>query len=241
MRKKVLLYSGGMDSYILSYLEKPDVCLYIDVDGIYSKKERENLILPPYGKLIIDTLNIGKFERDIGVLPMRNAYFILNAVQYGDDIILGGVEGDRAHDTHKWFTKLMEWLTNYIWKDDRINNRLECRGDIKIHLPSKNKTKIELLKEFIEEGGDPKFLYESISCYDSKILHCGKCKACARKWVAMEHCLIKTEGLFSQNPALYFGPYIEQIENGNYNGQKEDKEILEALTIKKGTGWKEVT
>lgn len=230
MRKKVLLYSGGMDSYIFSYLEKPDLCLYIDVHGVYSKKERDNLILPPYGQLIIDVLDIGKFERENLILPMRNAYFILNAIQYGEDIILGAMSGDRSFDKNDWFAKLMEMVTNYMWQEQHWTERRK----IKIHLPGKDKTKTELLKEFMLEGGDPKFLYESISCYDPKTLHCGKCKACARKWVAMEHCMLSTSKLFSQNPALYFGPYIEQIETSTYRGAKEDKEILQALVLQRG-------
>lgn len=37
--KKVLLYSGGMDSYLISKLWKPDVKLYVDLNSKYAKQE----------------------------------------------------------------------------------------------------------------------------------------------------------------------------------------------------------
>ena len=43
--KKVLLYSGGMDSWLISHLWKPDVKLYIDTGSSYAAEERRRL--PP--------------------------------------------------------------------------------------------------------------------------------------------------------------------------------------------------
>ena len=224
MKTKVLLYSGGMDSYILSHLEKPDICLYIDVRGIYSKKERENLIKPAHGKLIIDTLDIGKFERG-DVLPMRNAYFILNAAQYGEEIILGSVDGDRAYDNHSWCATLMEMVTNYIHQDKRLKD-----SRIKVRLPCKDKTKIQLLQDFISSGGDPMFLYESVSCYDSELLHCGKCKACIRKWVSMVHCNLNTKKLFTHDPQVY----LDKMKPEEFISETEEHEAHQAVMLSKG-------
>ena len=41
--KKVLLYSGGMDSFIIDKLWKPDLKLYVDLKGIYNRTEIEHL------------------------------------------------------------------------------------------------------------------------------------------------------------------------------------------------------
>ena len=38
-RKKVLLFSNGMDSWLIDKLWKPDVKIYIDIEGSYSEKE----------------------------------------------------------------------------------------------------------------------------------------------------------------------------------------------------------
>ena len=37
--KKVMLYSGGMDSWLISRIWKPDVKLYVDMNTKYSKQE----------------------------------------------------------------------------------------------------------------------------------------------------------------------------------------------------------
>ena len=37
--KKVLLYSGGVDSYMINQIWKPDVKLYVDMNTRYSKQE----------------------------------------------------------------------------------------------------------------------------------------------------------------------------------------------------------
>ena len=36
--KKVLLYSGGMDSWLIDKLWKPDIRLYVDMNTRYSKR-----------------------------------------------------------------------------------------------------------------------------------------------------------------------------------------------------------
>ena len=43
MNKKVLLYSGGTDSWLIDKIWKPDVKLYIDIHGRYSEFEKKLL------------------------------------------------------------------------------------------------------------------------------------------------------------------------------------------------------
>ena len=43
MEKKVLLFSGGLDSMLQEYLLKPDVLLYVDMKTSYSEREIEAL------------------------------------------------------------------------------------------------------------------------------------------------------------------------------------------------------
>ena len=49
MEKKVLLFSGGLDSRLQEWLIKPDVLLYVDMKTSYSDAElREIHRLPKY-------------------------------------------------------------------------------------------------------------------------------------------------------------------------------------------------
>ena len=50
---KVLLYSGGVDSWLINKLWKPDIKLYININGAYNKEEIKHL---PPDVIIIDFL-----------------------------------------------------------------------------------------------------------------------------------------------------------------------------------------
>lgn len=41
--KKVLLYSGGTDSWLIDKIWKPDTKIYIDIHGRYSEVEKKRL------------------------------------------------------------------------------------------------------------------------------------------------------------------------------------------------------
>src|SRR5574344_1570326 len=112
--KKVLLYSGGMDCYIINRLENPDVLLFIDNKSNYSSMEKELLLKrketdESLKNLVIveDFINMSLIERDDYIIPSRNAYFILKAAEYDDEIILGATAGDRSTDKDIRFANMM--------------------------------------------------------------------------------------------------------------------------------------
>ena len=70
--KKVLLYSGGMDSWLIDKLWKPDIRLYVDMNTRYSKEEMKRLP----DDTIIERLDLSKWEREDKIIPLRNMYLI---------------------------------------------------------------------------------------------------------------------------------------------------------------------
>ena len=70
---KVLLYSGGMDSWLIDKIWKPDVKIYIDIEGSYSKEEIARL--PKDVKIV--KLPIGIYEQENKFVPLRNLYFLM--------------------------------------------------------------------------------------------------------------------------------------------------------------------
>ena len=103
--KKVLLYSGGMDSFIIDKLWKPDLKLYVDLKGIYNRTEIEHLP---------EDVEIAEFDlsacemKDNYILPLRNLYLLMLAcnaaiLKYGvnnlDEINLcyGAIKGDNIY------------------------------------------------------------------------------------------------------------------------------------------------
>ena len=69
---KVLLYSGGMDSWLIDKIWKPDVKLYVDMNTKYSQEEIKRLP----SDVIIDKLDLSKWEREDKIIPLRNMYLI---------------------------------------------------------------------------------------------------------------------------------------------------------------------
>lgn len=258
--KRVLLFSGGMDCYTINELEKPDILLYIDNHSKYSQVEKAFLKrmqkernLYPNLVFVDDFINMSDIERDDYIIPARNAYFILKAAEYGDEIILGATSGDRSTDKDKIFAKQMTDLLNHIYEASHWVGK-EARH-ITVNFKYKDYTKQDLLKALIERRkkelgislSDAKALVaeklvkETISCYDfqddenrENKIPCGICKPCTRKWLAILGATGWDMGkFFATNPRDYFTPeVIEQWiakESGPNNRGRESQEIIEIL------------
>jgi len=234
--KRVLLYSGGMDSYIISKLENFDVLLYIDTKSKYSQIEKEFLKKQNIPNLIIDErLSLKDVEFDSAMVPLRNLHFISIATYYGDEIILGATAGDRSTDKDVNFAQKSMDLLNYIYQKSWW-----CEGrNIEINLKYKNYTKLDLVKEYIEKGGSIKDLTEtSFSCYtpvDGK--QCGVCKPCTRKWITLLP-WEDTKELYDVDPRLYWSnsELVEAIRSNLKDKVKtRGKEDLEVLDILKNS------
>lgn len=173
--KKVLLYSGGMDSYIISHLWKPDVRLYIDYGTEQTKEER--MRLPD--DVIVKEFDLSSYMENDGIntIPLRNLIFAALAVNYGDEIAIGGVKGDFHFDKTKKFARRTTRLFNSVLTKEASKRK------VKVVVPFKNYTKADLVRMYVETGGDlEKLDKESWSCHrpvNGK--PCGECVACRKK------------------------------------------------------------
>ena len=125
---KILLFSGGSDSVLISHLYNPDFLVYCNLGGQYSKEEINKILEGPFGKdprlKILDFTFLGKYERKSDlILPLRNMYlpmFICNEFpenEYGDlDICLGATAGDRVLDKSPKFAEMTSELLTYLYE-----------------------------------------------------------------------------------------------------------------------------
>ena len=110
----MVLFSGGLDSYCISKLVRPDINLYVDTRSKYSDLEIKNL--PSVDNLVIDRrLDLSRQQKGAFV-PARNAYLALIASSYGETIILGSMEGDVAGDHGDDFAEITTDLLNKIYE-----------------------------------------------------------------------------------------------------------------------------
>lgn len=171
---KVLLYSGGMDSWLIDKLWKPDVKLFIDVGTKSSKAERERLPKD----VIVKELDLSEFEdkEKNYLLPLRNLFLVELASYYGDEICLGATGTSTHYDKTEKFCNKTEDLVNYLYSEAYDKK-------IKIVMPFKDVYKKDMLKMYLEQGGDIEEAWNnSFSCYnpiDGQM--CCECSSCKKR------------------------------------------------------------
>ena len=225
--KKVLLYSGGMDSWLISKLWDPDVLLYVDMCTKYSKAEIARL--PK--NVIIEKLDLSKWERPDAIIPLRNLYLIMVATNYGDEICLGATAGDRVLDKSFEFAEKASDLLSFLyskqhWTEER---------NIKVNLDFKNLTKKELLIKYLNQGGSlAEAANSSFSCYEPTLdgsgrwSECWQCKPCFRKYVSFKILGHDFGAKVDRLVKEYLDTeIIPSILAGNYGRADEEKDILE--------------
>ena len=239
--KSVLLFSGGMDSLILNHLLTPDVLLWIPTTESYYLEEsvalntlvrlryvsKEKLVRLP------GVLDLDNWEREGDfVVPNRNAYLVLLAANYGEDIYLGAAAGDWPYDKDKEFCYRMGELLNHMNKEQAWTEARHFRVRSPYYTNFHNgKSKTEMVKMYLEHGGSKDALLISYSCYSGKSTPCGVCKPCFRKWVALINNNIKfPDGYFATDPkeAPWLPEVLPLIAQGKWH-PKEDESILKAL------------
>lgn len=180
--KKVLLYSGGMDSWLIDKLWKPDVKLFFNIGTNNSNNELERV--KRCNDVTIIDLPLSEFEQPNNnyFLPLRNLHFITYAAHYGDVICLGATGSSTHKDKNEVFTTLSENVINYLLSED--SSRTE---PVRIVTPFKNMSKTLILSQYLREGGDiNKCFEETFSCYnpDKNGKPCMKCSSCLSKFTA---------------------------------------------------------
>jgi 7-cyano-7-deazaguanine synthase in queuosine biosynthesis len=192
--KRVLLFSSGMDSYIINELEKPDVLLFIDNKSNYSELEMKYLKSLKHDNLVFveDFINLSSIELDNMIMPARNLFLVTIASYFGEEIILGATAGDRSTDKDLKFADLMSQTLSHIYAPSHWCTK----GDIFVNLKYKNWTKQQLVAEMVRvnlEKNIPvemtvhRLLVDSFSCYHptEKEGQCNRCKPDVRKFLAI--------------------------------------------------------
>ncbi len=171
--ERVILVSGGVDSYIMSQ-EFEGVNVYIDFGQPYAQQELQALKSLQVDVSII-TLRGYKSNFNDVYIPDRNLFFACVAEMYynADEIYMAGLRDDNCKDkTEEEFRIMSEILTRYANKEVRVIS------------PYWHKSKGELIRDY---QGDKSKLAYTFSCYAPRGNEpCGNCPACLRRVIALE-------------------------------------------------------
>ena len=212
----VLLFSGGIDSYVAyHWLQKPRT-VYFDLGSRYSAREI-TVIQDLIPETIIDrSLSVG--NREIGekaYIPFRNLMLACLAEKYGQDIYIIGIEDDVVSDKNE---SIFSEFSNLL-------SKLEGKT-VNVSSPFWAFSKVEIISWYLQQGLPKETLYETISCYsaDEKSNYCGACPSCFRKWVAF---VLSDLPLPFHNVPLAI-EYYQAAKNRAYT-EKRCKNIIQAV------------
>jgi 7-cyano-7-deazaguanine synthase in queuosine biosynthesis len=246
---RVLLYSGGLDSLCTAWLWKYDVLLRIPTNTLYDAAEEAacQRLASMHGRwepvvTLSHVFDFSTLERpEDAIVPNRNAYLVLAASAYGNDIHLAAVMGDRSNDKDGTFCRRMEQLLDHTMGMQHWLPR--GRGNFTVQLPPQegNLHKSALLQRALDAHMPQEALYISHSCYlppeglgsvtGPRTYGCGTCKPCVRKYVAMVTCGVSLPFfLFKQLPHRDNTPWLQEAldacSQGVWRCPGEDADFL---------------
>jgi 7-cyano-7-deazaguanine synthase in queuosine biosynthesis len=190
---QILLYSGGIDSYLLRKVEPFAKPIYINNNSIYSQAE---MALLDEDVLVLQGSGGDLFKDKEGVyIPARNLQFMITALQwavsegYNDiELILGSLKEDHSPDKTTAYLELAEKVLYFSQNiSEEMGSELkELEGKetkIKINTKYKEFTREDLINELKERDCfEADELHKAFSCYhpvNNKA--CLTCRACIRK------------------------------------------------------------
>jgi len=226
--KKVLLYSGGMDSYILYKLFKFDEIIFFNMGNEDNQRELEFLNDNDELKDIVRVIDmpLAQFELENKILPYRNHLLVLMAANFGNHMYVGFTKGDTTKDKDYIYKSQVEGILNYFSLDKmKVAHQLY---PYEIVMPFKNMTKAGMLKHYIDAGHDHKdLLTYSRSCYLGNETECGLCRSCLRKFTSFMTNNIDISDHFENDPKTELDAFLqESIAKGR---QEEVDEIRETI------------
>lgn len=243
--KILILYSGGLDSFIMYHYAKyhypfADIkCVYYKHGCQSEKSELANL--PQFVEVKTmewlsdsNTAMSKKTDPFAGniYIPGRNLAFVtLGACQYLPDEIWLGVLSDEnnygATDKNIYFQQETEKLLNYVLSPFKSN--------IKLRFPfvENRWNKLTAIQWALEIGIEKSLLIQQISCWHHDGINCGQCKQCFKRELNFKLLGIsdvyKIDPIKSDYGKSMIKMYVEKYKSNDYN---QDEANVYDLIIK---------
>jgi len=218
MIEKVLLYSGGMDSYIAwKYLGEPQT-LYCNIGHRYSRFEMNVIARTVPWTIVESSVGLGRWEESNANIPMRNAFLCMLGAYYANEVVLvcQKEEMDMPDRSPYFFTAMSDWLSFLNGRDIQVTN------------PFPDMTKTQMVEWYVRSGFPIDTLLSTRSCYSLEEKACGNCGACFRRWVALINNNLREEYVTPVEKSNVLQDYLKRLEEGKY-GELRREETYRAL------------
>ena len=235
---KVLLYSTGLDSELYRLIEQPEKLLFFKSGARYEKFEVAQLekfmkmgLLDNHEVIVDDTLNFKSLEQENSIVPMRNIFYILRALEYSENVLLGVTYYDLHYDKQPdVLGALLSFVQNYYY----YRETPESWEDVRPHIivPHRDVTKAGLLKLAIDKGLDVSHIPTLRTCYDGHSEKgCGCCKSCVAKAIALANNGMFRPEYFDKDPRIagkkWMKFYMKEAEgNIDVNVFRKEMDVL---------------
>lgn len=203
----VLLYSGGLDSYITYYYLKVKrninvLPVYFNISNSYSWFEEDHVMNLDEFKVFIDpSISLGELECIDYHIPMRNVILmIMAAIKYSPNVFIGSLYDDNSPDGNEQiFTKVCSLL-------NEVEGHAGYKYEYKVSAPLREDgiRKVQACKWFVDNINIAKILTKNTaSCFspllnddihhyvtfedgeEYKSNHCYSCQCCFRRNAAL--------------------------------------------------------
>lgn len=179
---RVLLYSGGLDSWVARSMWQPDVLLYAALGHRYQAAELATIKRQGVLHTVDDRLHLGDLERPDGIIPLRNLYLLMLATHYGHTVALGALAGEVNPDKGEPFRLQAQQVLSTCYAPSYWS----AGEQVRVHYPLAAYTKVQLVAAYLDNGGDGDALVQQTrSCYQPGDLPCGWCAACVKRHMAL--------------------------------------------------------
>lgn len=183
--KRVLLFSGGLDSLCLWFWLGKPLPYYAEIGHRYEERELETISrleqVLPLNVQRGGRLFLGDVEAADAHIPLRNQMLLeVGALDTGaDEINLGALRGESSPDKSGIFFRRMTAL---------LSSQMGKR--VRVLAPARHLTKTALVRHTLARfPGVRPLLGLTRSCYapdlPEGVVGCGACMACFRRWVAL--------------------------------------------------------
>ena len=206
---EILLYSGGMDSYIAWWELGHPKTLYVDLQHKYAEKEllAVKATIPETKRI---QFPLGTYEHHDAYIPFRNLHLCTLAANEGATKIWLIVQKDEM--------SLPDRSQEFMSKASQLLSLLSSRTSIEIATPFDLIDKTQMVHYYKQIGGPIDQLLKTVGCYDSELGHCGNCNACFRRYIALANNDIDPGYELSSGIKAYYRAHLDC-----YSTERQDR------------------